>query len=297
MLACVAAFLAQQPAFRSSVTVVTIDAYAHVEGRPIDGLTAADFRVRDNDVEQQIASIGTTDSAHVIVGLDLSSSVDGETFRRLQEGVRTIVDRLTPSDRITLFTFADRLRILARAAVPDATLAATLDHVSARGSTTLHDAVLLGSVLARVEAGGRPSVFLLFTDGMETTSWTTARDAVDAVRRSDVVIYPVGAGLPVAVLGQPTSAYFTSPTWTAPSNGDALRLLEDIARLSGGEFLRVERQARFAETFGRILRQYRQRYILTFTPSETARPGWHRLDVTLRNRPGRVVAREGYVAQ
>ena len=86
----------------------------------------------------------------------------------------------------------------------------------ARGSTTLHDAVLLGSVLARVEAGGRPSVFLLFTDGMETTSWTTARDAVDAVRRSDVVIYPVGAGLPVAVLGQPTSAYFTSPTWTAP---------------------------------------------------------------------------------
>ena len=43
--------------------------------------------------------------------------------------------------------------------------------------------------------------------------------------------------------------------------------------------------------------QYRQRYLITFTPTMPAGPGWHRLDVSLRNRPGTVVAREGYVAR
>jgi hypothetical protein len=70
-----------------------------------------------------------------------------------------------------------------------------------------------------------------------------------------------------------------------------------VADISGGEFLRVPRDANLTEPFGRILAQYRQRYLITYTPSDTTTPGWHRLEVRLRNRPGRVVAREGYVAR
>ena len=66
--------------------VVTVDAFAHHERKPIADLTARDFIVRDNGVEQVVDSIGTTDSAHVIIGLDLSGSVDGKTLDQLRAG-------------------------------------------------------------------------------------------------------------------------------------------------------------------------------------------------------------------
>ena len=55
----------------------------------------------------------------------------------------------------------------------------------------------------------------------------------------------------------------------------------------------MHRDARLADTFAAILAQYRQRYLLSFTPAGVGRRGWHRLDVRLRTRPGTVVAREG----
>ena len=135
------------------VDVVTIDAFAHRDGQPLAGLVAADFIVRDNGVEQRIDAIGTTDSAHVIIGLDLSGSVDGEMLRQLRNAVRAVTGQLTTRDRLSLFTFADRLRVLARAEVPDASLDARLEQMAATGSTTLHDAVVLGSTLARTDSG------------------------------------------------------------------------------------------------------------------------------------------------
>lgn len=44
--------------------------------------------------------------------------------------------------------------------------------------------------------------------------------------------------------------------------------------------------------------RYRQRYLLSFTPTGVKTgDGWHRIEVKLRKRPGTVVAREGYMAR
>ncbi len=285
----------QAPLFRSVVDIVTIDAFAHSDRQPIAGLTAADFIVRDNGVEQRVDSIGTTDSAHVIVGLDQSGSVDGRTLERLRGGVRTVVEQLTPDDRLSLFTFADRIRVLARAESPGPALDLALDRMKASGSTTLHDAIVVGAMLGRADE--RPAVFLLFTDGEDTASWTTVSRALDVLRHTDVVVFPVGAGLPGGLMTQSNTLYFRHPTYVAPTTGDTLRLLQQAADVTGGEFLRVGRDARLADTFASILAQYRQRYLLSFTPSGVAGDGWHRLEVRLRSRSGTVVAREGYMAR
>lgn len=285
----------QSPLFRAVVDVVTIDAFAHHDRQPLAGLAAPDFIVRDNGVEQRIEAVGTTDSAHVIIGLDLSGSVDGDVLQQLRSGVRAVTGHLTSRDRLSLFTFADRLQVLARAAVPDPALDHALDRMEATGSTPLHDAVVLGSTLARTN--DRPAVFVLFTDGEDTASWTTVTRALDVLRRTDVVVYPVGAGLPTAMIMLPSTVYFQHPSWVAPTAGDSLRMLQMLADTSGGEFLRVRRDAHLADTFAAILAQYRQRYLLSFTPTGVGSGGWHRLEVRLRNRPGAVVAREGYMAR
>lgn len=285
----------QAPLFTTGVDVVTIDAWAHAQRRPISGLTARDFVVRDNGVEQQVQSIGTTDSAHVVIGLDLSGSVGGATLDRLRNAVRGLVSRLTAGDRVSLFTFADRLRVLERASIPGPAIERSLEGTVARGSTALHDAMVLGATLARADS--RPAVFLLFTDGQDTASWTTAARAVDVVRRGNVVVFPVGAGLPAEPMAPIGSEYLSHRTWLAPGFGDTLRLLQTVADTSGGEFLRVGRDDRIVATFEGILERYRERYLLSFTPSGVkSGDGWHRLEVRLRQKAGSVVAREGYMA-
>jgi Ca-activated chloride channel family protein len=276
------------------VDVVTIDAFAHRDRQPLIGLRATDFIVRDNGVEQRIDALNTTDSAHVIIGLDLSGSVSGEVLEQLRSGVRAVTRQLTSRDRVSLFTFADGLHVLARAQEPHASLDQALVQMRAGGSTTLNDAVVLGSTLARIDE--RPAVFLLFTDGEDTASWTTASRTLDVLRRTDVVVYPIGAGLAPALIGPLATPYFEHPAWIAPTGSDSLRMLQTLADASGGEFLRVRRDARLAETFAGILAQYRTRYLLSFAPTAAGDGKWHRLEVRLRNRPGTVVAREGYMA-
>jgi Ca-activated chloride channel family protein len=283
------------PMFRTSVDVVTVDAFAHQDRKPIGNLSARDFLVRDNGVEQVVDSLGTTDSAHVIIGLDLSGSVDGRTLEQLRTGVRALIGELTPQDRVSLFTFSDRLRLLMRAVPPGGDLEATLGRFEASGATPLHDALVFGSALSFADQ--RPSVFLLFTDGQDTASWTSAARAVEVLRRTNVVVFPVGAGLPAAVTSTPFSEAFTRQTWMAPTLGESLRLLESAAEVTGGEFLRINKGTALSETFRGILSQYRQRYLLTYSPSGPSSPGWHKLDVRLRAREGTVVAREGYVAR
>lgn len=286
----------RQPLFRAVTELVTVDAFAHRGGVPIGGLTKGDFDLRDNGVPQTIEAIGTTDSAHVIIGLDLSGSVDGRTLDGLRAAVRTVLSQLTASDRISVFTFADRLRVLSRAVVPGPEVSRAIERAQALGSTPLHDAVVLGTALARADS--RPPVLLLFTDGYDTASWSTVGRALEALRHGNVVVYPVGAGLPSALTSSPASDYFQHPTWLSPLPGETLRLLQEIADRTGGEFLQVRRDDRLAATFSTILARYRQRYLLSFTPTGVRQgDGWHRLEVRLRRQSGAVVAREGYMAR
>jgi hypothetical protein len=46
--------------------------------------------------------------------------------------------------------------------------------------------------------------------------------------------------------------------------------------------------------FTRVLDEFRQRYLLTFSPATDSAPGWHHLDVRVKRRGVTVKARAGY---
>lgn len=284
-----------QPQFRAVVDAVRVDAFVHRDGTPIADLTREDFVLRDNGVVQDIQAISTADSAHVILGLDVSRSVDGRALDQLRGAVRALHGQLTARDRLSLLTFADRVHVRRRLVAPGGDIEDVLAGITPGGSTTLHDALVVGTALARVD--DRPAVFLLLTDGGDTGSWNTAAATLDAVRGAHVVVYPVGAGLPNVMMASTASEYLTERVWMSPLPGDQLRFLKSVAEVTGGDFLRIDRGALRTDTFARILAQYRQRYLLTYTPAGTPAPGWHRLDVRLRSHAGSIVAREGYMAR
>lgn len=285
----------QEPQFRAVVDAVRVDAFVHRDGTPIAGLAREDFVLRDNGVVQDIQAITTADSAHVILAVDVSRSVDGRALDQLRGAVRALHAQLTARDRLSLVTFADRVRVRRRLVAPDRDIEDVLSGLEPAGSTTLHDALVVGTALAR--ADDRPAVLLVLTDGGDTGSWNTAAATLDAIKGAHVVVYAVGAGLPNVMMSSTTSEYLTERVWMPPLPGDQLRFLKSVAEVSGGDVLRIDRGALRPGTFAGILAQYRQRYLLTYTPAGTPAPGWHRLDVRLRTHTGTIVAREGYMAR
>jgi len=290
---------AQQPTFRISADLVAVDVLAFRGREPITGLTAGDFELLDNGVPQEIRSITVPGGAHVIVVLDTSASVEGAVLVNLTLALHALLDQLSASDRVSVLTFGDRVRVLARAAEPRAELAGTLATLTAEGATALHDAIVIATALGAADT--RPALMVLFTDGADTASWTTATRTLDLLRASNLVVVTVGAGLaelPVtaAAVNQPRP-YFTSRTWIGTEATDAPLMLERIAQATGGSFIRVGRPSTLARTFTEIVRRYSRRYVLSYAPQGVGRDdGWHTIEVRLKGQRGTVQAREGYLA-
>ena len=72
------------------VDVLVADA---VSGKPIGGLAAADFEVRDNGVLQSVESLDAGDiPINVVLALDASGSTAGKRLDDLRNATRTLLD-------------------------------------------------------------------------------------------------------------------------------------------------------------------------------------------------------------
>jgi Ca-activated chloride channel homolog len=284
-----------EPTFRITSDLVPVDAIVLRGREPVTGLTADDFELFDNGVPQTIEAITVPGGTHVIVVVDTSASVEGDILRNITRAMDALLRSLAREDRVSLVTFGDRIRILARAAEPGAALRDDFSRITAEGGTALHDAIVVGTALTAADR--RPALLVVFTDGADTASWTTATQTLELLRASNVVVCTVGAGLaqlPVSANLRRQRPYFESRTWVAAEASDAPLLLERVAQVTGGSFLRVGRPDALARTFTNIVKRYRQRYILSYAPTGVEPGGWHTIEVRLKGQRGTVQAREGY---
>ena len=174
---------AQTPRFRSGVDAVRVDALVTDGKRPIAGLAAADFELRDNGVPQRITDVSReTLPLNIISVLDVSGSVAGVPLKQLKHGMTALVAALASGDRAALVSFAERLRIHSALIDDRAKLLAILDDVKAGGMTALLDAVFAGLSLREADQGR--TLLLVFSDGRDTASWLTAAKVLDATRRA-----------------------------------------------------------------------------------------------------------------
>ena len=260
----------QVPRFGTRVEVVKVSVLVRGSDGPILGLRAMDFEVRDNGVPQQVERVRSEElPLNVILTLDVSGSVKGEKLVELKRASHGLVDGLRPGDRVAFLTFAERLRLKPPLGVDFGAIHARIDALDAEGGTALMDgtfaALTLGDAL-----GGR-ALAIVFTDGLENVSWLREDDVIEAARRSDVVVYAVRAG------------------------GEAPRFLGAVASTTGGRVLTADSPDRLRPAFLAILAEFRTRYLLSYTPRGVGRRGWHRLDVRVKERAAKVVARKGYL--
>ena len=72
-------------------------------------------------------------------------------------------------------------------------------------------------------------------------------------------------------------------------------LLPRLAELTGGQSFRAANTSGLAGAFTRIVREFRMRYLLTYSPRDVSTSGWHTIEVKLKQRRGHVRARLGYL--
>jgi VWFA-related protein len=139
------------------------------------------------------------------------------------------------------------------------------------GDTALVDGTYSAIMLDPLDAGR--TLLLLFSDGLDTASWLTPERVLESAKRSDVVVYGVSSRGP----------------------GDS-KFLEDVTEVTGGARLQLESTKDLPAAFLKILDEFRQRYLISYSPTGVAKDGWHRLDVRVKNRRMTIRARSGYQA-
>jgi hypothetical protein len=248
--------------FSSRIEAVRVDVLVTANGRPVQGLTVADFEVLDNGVRQTVdlASFEQI-PLNVVLALDMSASLQGLRLGHLQAAGGTVLDGLKPGDRAALVAFSH---------VISANQGLTEDLDRVRAALLQNRGEGLTSLIGESDVGR--SLLIVFTDGVDTASWLTAESVIETARRGDVVVYGVEVGQRRASFSR------------------------DLAEVTGGRLFTIESTRDLSATFAKILEEFRNRYLISYSPQGVASGGWHRLDVRVRNRAASVKARPGYFA-
>jgi Ca-activated chloride channel homolog len=275
----------QAARFRSSADGVRVDVQVRLRGKPIAGLTAADFVLRDSNVQHQIQAIAIEDvPVTLLLALDTSASVEGRMLEQLKAAAHAAIGALRDEDQAALLTFSQRIRRPATLTRDREAIRSAINRMEAEGSTALRDAIFAATVL-REQAPGRV-ILLVFSDGLDTMSWLDPRSVVNAALRSDIVVYGVSTN--PRQMRVEKSWYEDEPElFPGP-------FLGDLTGRTGGELLQVSGGAELAQTFAKIVSDFKSRYLLTYAPKNVPEDGWHPIEVHLKNRRGDVTARRGY---
>ena len=267
--------------FRSRVDLVRLDVSVTRGTTPVAGLSARDFVVTDNGIEQPVESSQFSDvPLHVEVAFDVSGSVAGRRLRALQTAVGRLMDDLRPGDHVGVLTFSRRLRVRAPMSPDVAAARASLANIIPEGPTALRDAVALGVTLAAGDNGR--GLLVLFTDGEDNASWLSREGALDVARRGDAVVHVVSVG---------------RRTMLPAGNSEPVKdFVDELLERTGGREWRASSDDDLAHLATAAFGEMRARYLLTYQPKAPVRPGWHDVRIRLRQGSATIKSRPGYVA-
>lgn len=230
-------------------------------------LAAGDFAVTENGsaipavAAEPLASTVQLASVVALV-IDVSGSTAGKPIADAKVAAQRFVSLLPANTRVGVFAFGEGVRQVQRFTEDRTAVGRAISGLAAGGGTALYDGVVFAAARLRPLAGQHDLV--LFSDGKDTASKATLRDALVAARAADT---------PVTSVGLRTSDF------------DA-RALDTLSRGTRGRSLAVGASAQLAEAFGRVAEAIASQYVVSYDSRSTARE----LDLSLSVRLGQARA-------
>jgi VWFA-related protein len=255
------------PRSPEEVDVRLVEFYVSVfdgSGRPQLGLTASDFRVREDGEERPLERVEPMENLplSVTVLLDVSSSM-GRGIATASASAQTFFESvLTEGDQASLLAFNHDLHVLAPFTPEVEELRHAATGLGAWGATRLYDAVVYA--LAQYSGVEGRRALIVLSDGADVGSDFPFAQVVEAAARAGVVVYPIA----VARSDEPLR--------------DDLRVL---ARRTGGRAYAIGSVGQLDSVYRQIEEELRAQYLLVYRP---ARPvDFEPLDLAVElTRPG-----------
>jgi len=266
--------------YRSIASEVRISFFATDEhNRSVDTVRKEDFAVVDTGlVIRNFRSFSRSDETtlDLVAVVDASESV-ASRFRMGMHDVLQLVSQDQPvsDDRISVLSFSGiQPTVICSGNCRGSAAETRLLALHAAGATPLFDALAFGAdfISHRRTPGVKP-VLILFSDGDDTVSRTSAGDALDKVIASNALIYSVD-------LGNPES----------PSDGS--RILQRVSEATGGRYFPIREGA--ANVLKAVIEDLHASYVVTYQlPNH--RVGFHSLRILpTHNLNLRFHCRNGY---
>lgn len=298
---------AQQPSFKSGVDLVRIPVSLTQGDTPVEPgvLTAADFKLMENGVEQTVRLFERQSlPLSICVVFDTSGSMREDFISNFAvASFRQVLTRLLPEDEVSVIAFADRPVVVAPW-TPAPALTGMAVKLHTDGATSLIDAVLRALELIETAHNPRP-VVLMITDGGENSSRTALEKIVTTRRQSETQVYAFkiapprfsrdsrapAAGAASAI--DPNAWSALNSAANLPSVSEVLpRLIGD----SGGFEYRVRTEGDTANLARAFVDDLRLQYTLGYTPLKAMDGKYRRVKVEVKKRGFRIRHRGGYLA-
>jgi VWFA-related protein len=272
-----------------SVPVIVSDRTGHY----ISGLRANNFKLFDNNVEQQIKFFdAAAEPLNIAVLLDTSRSTRG-VLGDIRNAARDFLKKLRPSDRAMIVSFDKEVRQLSPLTNDAKVWEVAIKRAAASEyfGTLLNDAVLETSKTFLQPVTGRKAIILL-TDGEDGGSQTGAGELMSYESEADAMIYPIyyeaflhssGGGLSFPGLRGIFGRSEPKSPQQKERRAGAVAFLNKLSDVTGGRFFNSQ-ATDLKNAFDLIARELRYQYRLGFYPDEAVPAGSLR---TLRVRVDR----------
>jgi hypothetical protein len=285
-----AALPAQQPRFRAVTAVVTVSVSVKRGNAPVANLKASDFTLTDSGVPQRIEAVAIESlPIDVTLFLDTSASTAGK-LEEMRHDVQSILELLRGEDRFRLLTIGDTVDEVVPWVPGGTKVPVNIEPVG--GISLIRDALVL-ALVHRPEPGRRHLVVGM-TDRRDCGSVVSTTLLHEISGRSEAVMHLVDYS------GSGGDARYRVRGCSPQAAPGGEEILARAAERTGGELhgqSRFFRASSIARAFRTIFNDFRQSYVLRYSPEEVPASGWHPLVVRVPTaRNATIRARQGYYA-
>ncbi len=294
------------PAFSVSVNLVKVPISVFDEaGNMITSLRREDFRIWEDQAEQEIRSFGLdTNSVSVVLLLDTSASGITE-LKKIKEAAENFAGALSPGDRISLITFDDQIRRILDWTDDLKKVRKALGKINPGLRTALYDAMFTAARDQLREIDGRKAIILL-TDCLNNQSSVSFQDASLAVIQSQASLYVVSKTAMVREQAKRERRVVMLTNIYRRLFGDNENYIDEffkkresemaeLAEKTGGRCFFPPDYDQIRHVYAEVARELKSKYYLTYISNQKLLPNsYHRISIEYLAPARKIIYRKGY---
>jgi Ca-activated chloride channel family protein len=288
----------QAPVFRTGTNMVALNVTVlDSKKQYVSGLTQQDFAVYEDGVQQQLRFFESRQvPMDLILLIDTSSSMR-DKMNVVHDAAVGFLKSMKDNDRGAVVAFNDKVEVVQGLTSDSAALEEAIRGTTAKGSTSLHNAIYIAlKQFGRSAAGDtevRRQAIAVLSDGEDTSSLISFDDVMTLARKTGVGIYTIGLHSRYASTSRnppPVSPrYFSTADFS----------LKSLAQETGAQAFFPLEVSELKGIYASIVQELASQYALAYSPANPRSDGrYRRIVVRVAARPElRLRTRSGYTAE